>query len=167
MKLTDYLAMYAAFISTFVLVWNIRNSRPDFKVKLMHGIGESKDGTRGMGLFAYVENSSSKPVFIKPIGFLTLSEKPSLWSRFKHTIKYKRYVRAQGWVHGHLDGYGIEQETETKLEPGQSFSVFISMETFNQIAQKSGTRTIRAFAQNALGENRYSSSIEVRECLSD
>lgn len=163
MKLTEYLAIYAAIMSSVVFFWNVRKSRPNFRVKVSHGIGDQKDGTKTAGFVASVENMSAQTVFIKPISILIFKENPTLKDRWTFLRKYKRYSRTQGWVFGNFENFDIEQDRQNKLEPGQSFSVFIPASVCKVIAEHSKSTIFRAYAQNELGENRYSKDMEIPE----
>ena len=58
MKITDYLAIYAALLSTFVFFWNVVQSRPRIKVDLIFGVEGSGEPLRS-GIYVFVRNPTS------------------------------------------------------------------------------------------------------------
>lgn len=63
MKITDYLAIYAAVLSTLVFAWNVAQSRPRFRVDLVHGL-ETLNGKTEDGVYIIVRNVSNHDIHL-------------------------------------------------------------------------------------------------------
>jgi hypothetical protein len=69
LKMTDYLAVYAAVLSTLVFLWNVLQSRPRIKVDLISGIEGSGDSVTS-GIYVFVRNLSSYDIHLSNIDIL-------------------------------------------------------------------------------------------------
>lgn len=69
MRFTDYLAIYAAILSTSVFLWNILQSRPRVVVDLLPGLDDSAAKPR-TGVYVVIRNVSSHDVYLAGIDIL-------------------------------------------------------------------------------------------------
>ena len=155
MKLTEYLAIYAAFLSTIVFMWNIRRSIPKFKVDVMfgtHGSGDNIDH----GIYVGVRNPSPHTIHLSGIDLLYKYRETGLLDKFLHLLKYRRLPSTVGWVHTSLSNYDLKDECPLALESGKSHNVFVPNEVLEKVLDDSVDRYIKAGVQDQLWRNKYS-----------
>lgn len=155
MKITDYLAIYAAILSTLVFVWNVVQSRPRIKVNLILGIEGTGDALKS-GVYIFVRNMSSHDVHLANISILYPYTVVSLKEWVAHAWRFKRLPRQLGWVHSSLSNYSIDSGCPVCLEARQSHRVFISESALETILAKAARRSIMACVQDQLWNNVYS-----------
>jgi hypothetical protein len=157
MKLTDYLALYAALLSTFVLFWNIRSSRPKFRVQMAFGV--KQDGEKvTSGVHVSIQNISSQKVHISSMTILAPDRILSLTEKIKCAWKYRKFEFA-GWVH-HV---GAMEEVETDLpktiEPHGAHTVYIDGAVLAGVLERDGPRIFAVSVQDAHWKSRVSEPI--------
>ena len=69
LKITDFLAIYGASLSTIIFIWSVLRSRPKVKVRLIPGTGEN-GGEFQMGVCIFVQNPSAHTVHLSNISLL-------------------------------------------------------------------------------------------------
>lgn len=156
MKVTDYLAVYAALLSTLVFVWNVVQSRPKVRVDLIFGLDEKGDDLRS-GVWIVIRNLSSHDVHLAGIDLLYKGTTPSTWQRLKHMWRFKSLARRMSWVHSSLSLYGLESGCPLKLEARKSHQVFVPEKVTEKIFAKAVNRDLIACVQDQLWNNVYSS----------
>ena len=124
MKITDYLAIYAAVLSTLVFAWNVAQSRPRFRVDLVHSL-ETLNGKTEDGVYIIVRNVSNHDIHLANVNFLYPSRKSSLRERISHAWKFQRLPRRIGWVHSSLSFHAISNGCPTSIEARKSHRVFL------------------------------------------
>ena len=155
MKITDYLAIYAAILSTLIFAWNVLQSRPRVRVDLIFGI-EGTDEALKSGVYVVVRNLSSHDVHLSSISILYPYGIASLKERFAHVWRFKRLPRRLGWVHSSLSNYSVESGCPVCLEARKSHRVFIPQPALEAILAEVNDRTIMACVQDQLWNNVYS-----------
>jgi hypothetical protein len=158
-ELTEFLAIYAACLSTIVLAWNIRRAVPKYKIDLVfgtHGSGESLDH----GVYIGARNPSAHTVHLAGLDLLFRHRKPSLIENVKHLLKYRRWPRTVGWVHTSLYNYGLQDGYPLALEAGKSHDVFVPNKILEEILSDSVDRDIKAGVQDQLWRKKYSKKFE-------
>lgn len=155
MKITDYLAIYAAGLSTLVVVWNIVQSRPRMKVDLMAGIEGTGDAMKS-GVYIFVRNVSSHDLHLSSVEILYPYMTPSLKQRLEHVWRFRAIPRRLGWVHSSLSSYSVESGCPASLAARKSHSVFIPQATLDTILSEASDRAIVACVQDQLWNNVYS-----------
>jgi len=95
LKITDYLAVYAAILSSVVFIWNVLQSRPRFKVDLLFGIETVQGGTTS-GVSIVVRNTSSHDIHLAAIGLLYPYIRAGAKEKLLHLWRYKRWPRRVG-----------------------------------------------------------------------
>jgi hypothetical protein len=155
LKTTDYLAIYAALLSSFVFVWNVLQSRPRIKVDLIFGIEGSGENLKS-GAYIFVRNVSSHDVHLSNISILYRYMVPSIWQRIAHAWRYKTLPRRLGWVHSSLSNFSIESGCPLCLEARKSHKVFIPNSTLETMLAEAIDRSIMACVQDQLWSNVYS-----------
>lgn len=159
MKGTEILAIYAAFLSTIVFVWNILRTIPRFKVDILFGVDSDEEEARH-GVFIFARNPSPHTVHLAAIDILFPYGKRNLMDLVIHIFQYRRFPRAVGWIHSSLSLYGIDDGCPVALKAGKSHKVFISNEVLEEIMKDSEKRELRACIQDQLWRNKYSKIIE-------
>lgn len=155
MKFTDYLAIYAAVLSTVVFFWNIRQSRPRIKVDLIFGIEGSGENMTS-GVYVFVRNVSSHDVHLTNIDILYRYTTPKLVQRISHMWRFKTWPRRLGWVHSSLSNFAIESGCPVTLEANKSHKVFIPDPIVEEMLEKGIYRSLMAGVQDELWRNVYS-----------
>lgn len=156
MKLTDYLAIYGAILSTAVFFWNAARAMPRFKVRLTHATNQTDDGEFQIGMGISIQNPSSHDVHISNVSFLYPLRKPSLRQRVWHLIRYKSLPLSVGWCHSSLSNYEIDDECPVSIEPGKSHWIFVPENIVKKVMDGAHARHLKVVVQDALWRNKYS-----------
>lgn len=159
MDLTKYLAIYAAFLSTAVFLWNVSRARPKFKVKLTHGL-DTIEGETVSGVYIAIQNPSAHTVHIAGADILYRYRRETLWGWIKHAWSFKRIMPRVGWIHYPLNMHRIETGLPVSLEAGKSHMISLSDEKLNEILESALERQIIASAQDALWRTKYSAKFD-------
>ena len=155
MKITEFLSVYAALLSTIVFVWNIRKAIPRYKVEIVFGI--EKDGEEYVsGAYISVKNPSAHAVHLSNVSLLYPFGKSGLIEKIKHVFKYRRLPQAVGWCSSSLSNYGIDDKCPIALEPGKSISILVPDEVLEKIFEDCERRELKASVQDELWRNKYS-----------
>ena len=156
MKLTEYLAIYAAVLSSIVFLWNISRSIPKYKIDIMFGV-KGNDADMEHGVYIGVRNPSSQTVHLASFGLLYKYANPGIIEKAKFLVKYRRLPKTVGWVQTSLSNYDIEDECPISLDSGKSHSAFIPNSVLERILDDSVDRKIRGHVQDQLWRDKYSS----------
>jgi len=158
LKPTEYLAIYAAFLSTIIFIWNIRRSIPKFTVDIMfggHGEGDELDH----GIYVGIRNPSPHTVHLSGIDLLYRYKETRLIDKILYLFKYRRLPRTEGWVHTGLSNYSLKDECPLALESGKSHNVFVPNDILEKIFDDSIDRYLMARVQDQLWRNKYSKKL--------
>lgn len=155
MKTTDYLAIYAACLSTLVFFWNVFQSKPKIKVDLIFGI-EGKGQDLKSGIYIFVRNLSSHDVHLSSFSILYPYKKITVAEQISHLWKYKRFPRRIGWVSSSLSSYSIEDGCPVCIGARQSHRVLIPDEAIENILEEAAHRSLIGCVQDQLWQNTYS-----------
>lgn len=159
MKVTDYLAIYGALLSTAVAFWNAQRAKSKIRVLLTFAI-DTFEGKTQSGLGISVQNPSAHSVHITDVSFLYPLQTVSVLDRFKHMLEFKRLPRHQGWCHTSLSNYQVEDSCPATIEPGQSHWIFVPSEALERLFTDVKSRRLKAVVQDALWRNKYSKEFE-------
>lgn len=160
MNLTDYLAIYAAVLSTFVFLWTVSRARSRIRVKLLpgtNGYGEDCE----FGAFVSVQNVSAHTVHLSSLSILYPYTKTRLRDWISHFVRYRRLPTSVGWVHTSLRHYGTEDGFPVSLEARKSIDVFIPDQVLQDMMGDADRREIRASVQDALWRNTLSTKMKI------
>lgn len=152
MKFTDYLAIYAAVLSSVVFLWNIRQSRPRIKVDLIWGIEKSGES----GIYVFVRNVSSHDVHLTNIDILYRYKTSTFKESIGHICRFKTLPRTLGLVRSSLSNFSLESGCPISIEANKSHRVLIPDATVEVILEKAIDRSLMACAQDQLWRNVYS-----------
>lgn len=155
MKFTDYLAIYAALISTLVFVWNIFQSRPRIKVDLIFGVEGSGDAIKS-GIYVTVRNLSSHDIHLSNIDILYQYRKPRIRDKIAHMWRFKNLPIRTGWIRSSLSNYSLGSGFPVCLEARKSHMVLIPQATVETILTEATDRALIACVQDQLWNNVYS-----------
>ena len=122
LKLTEYLAIYAAALSTFVFLWNVLQSKAKVKVDLIYGIEGEGDELKS-GVYIFVRDLSSHQIHLSNLSLLYPYRVVGLKERIAYLWAYKRFPSRIGWVSTSLSNYSIEDGCPICFEPRKSHSV--------------------------------------------
>lgn len=159
MKITAFLSIYAAFLSTIVFAWNIRKAIPSYKVEIVFGI-DKVDDEYVSGAYISIKNPSAHTVHLSNISILYPIGKRGLVEKIKHVFKYRRLPLAVGWCRSSLADYEIDDKCPIALEPGKSIGVLVPGKMLEKIFEHCEVRKIKASAQDELWRNKYSRKFE-------
>lgn len=126
LKVTDYLAIYGALLSTGVFVWTLWRARKRIAVSLVPSFGKATDGSDGNGYVIMIRNLSTVPVQISNVGLSWPTRKPTMRGRLRYLIRYRR-IRWINWTHASLPPTSVAR-TPVVVESGQSHLVWIDRE---------------------------------------
>lgn len=155
LKFTDYLAIYAAILSSVVFLWNVLQSRPRLKVDLLFGI-ETIDGKTTSGISVVVRNTSSHDIHLAAIGLLYPYIEVGVKGRLLHLWRYKRWPNRVGWCHTSLSNYSIKDGCPMCLEARKSHHVLVPEAVIEQVLSAATQGSIIAAVQDQLWNNVYS-----------
>ena len=153
MKNLDFVAIYAAVLSTIHIIWTIRSETPKVNVKIVNGF-DRVDSEVIDGIYIIVQNSSKHSLNISNI-LILIPQNKSLMQRVKSHLRFKNHVRFT-WAHSSLANYGLNAGCPLKLEPGKSHSVFIPEQTLNLILKDSTLKEIACVVQDEVRKPKYS-----------
>jgi len=153
--MSDYLAFYAAILSTAVALWNYVQARPRIKVNVIAGMDTSTSASR-IGAFVYVRNLSSHDVPLSAITLLYRYGSTSFTKRVRHLIKYRQLPRTVGWAQASLSSYAVDDQCPTVVAPRSSHRIFIPQAVLERIATQSGKRVLMCSVQDQLWNRIFS-----------
>lgn len=155
MLITEYLAVYAAVLSTTTLAWNIFSARPSIKVEIVPGLEGSGDAAQ-FGYFISVKNPSGHTVHINSVQLLYPYLVVTWLDKLKHVAKFRTFGPYIGWVHNGMVFDGLDTGLPKSLEPRTSHSIFISESRVSSMLRGDNADRFAAVAQDALWRNKYS-----------
>lgn len=151
MGLTDWIAGYAAVLSTVVLIRDVARSKPRMKVRVVHGCGE-----HGNGIFVAVQNVSQHTIHLAHVSLLYDRKSPTIAEWLTHAWRFRQIPRRLGWVHFPLEMHGIRDGCPVDVASHTSHQIFISDQELEQILQRSTSRKLIAYAQDQLWRSAHS-----------
>lgn len=159
MKITEFLAIYAALLSTIVFVWNMRRAVPRFKVELIFGT-DKIDGEYVSGAYISVKNPSNHTVHLSNISILYPYKKTTIIELITHALKYRRLSPSVGWVHSSLSNFEINDGCPLALKPGKSHGILFPESALEKVFEDGEERFIKASVQDQLWRTKYSRKFE-------
>lgn len=155
LKLTDYLAVYGAALSTLVFVWNARKSTPQIRVRIAYAV-DTVDGETKGGIGISIQNPSTSTAHITGVSFVYPWRRGALRDRFIHLVKYKRLPVRIGWCHTALSNFDLSDECPASIEPAKSHWIFVPKEVVEKLLSDAYERRFVVQVQDALWRNKYS-----------
>ncbi len=155
MKLTDYLAIYGALLSTTVFAWNAAKARPKVRVRLAFAV-ETKDGETQSGLGVSIQNPSPHTVHITGASFLYPYSEATLSRRLEHIVRYRRIPWDLGWCHSGFSLNGVEDGCPVSIEPGASHYIMVPQDKLERVLADARRRVLKVSVQDALWRNKTS-----------
>lgn len=156
MIVTEWLAVYAATLSTLVFGWNLVQSRPRIKVRLVFG----HDSVQGCGIYVSAQNRSAHTVRLSNISILYQWKRPTLRERVAHFTRFRRLPYRVGWVFSSISNYGLSDGCPIELHARDAHEVFIPESTLEVIFKEALSRKLVAVVQDKLWINSYSNEID-------
>ncbi len=160
MEITDYLAFYAAALSTVIAYWNVNSSRAHIELELVPGLSKSEEGYIS-GVYLSIKNPSNRTVHINSVSLIYPYRRISWKEKVVSAIKYRRVFRYEGWVHNGMVFDKIETDLPVSIEPRKSHSIFLPSFIISEMVADDGAKRFAAVAQDALWRNKYSEAIDV------
>jgi len=161
LNLTQYLAIYAAILSTAVFFWNVVRFRARSKVRVRVVFGMEKVGGEYVhGAMISVQNPSAHAVHISNISLVYHWRRTTFLDSLEHIFRFRRFPRRIGWCHSSLSNYDIDDKCPVKLEPGMSHQVLVPEEAIEKMLSDAKSRRFIAVVQDALWRDKYSSVID-------
>ena len=156
MKVTEWLAVYAAILSTATFSWNFLQSRPRAKTSVMFGIKEGE----GVGIYVVIYNRSSHKIHLANVGLMYQFKKETLREKIHYIWRFHRWPSRPGWCNYDLQLFGFSAGCPTTIEPRSSHDVFIPDEKVREILKDAISTKIGACSQDKLAQNSYATPIE-------
>lgn len=161
MNLTDWVAVYAALLSTFIFARDYFRSRPRFRVMLTPGVSD-EGGDTEMGVFLSIQNTSPHTVHVNHVSILyPYGEPPTVLGRLRFLLRYKRLPSGLGWVHSSLSNEDIDDRCPASIDSWKSQEIFIPQAVIENYLASSSRREIRAEVQDPLWNSTYSHSLAI------
>ncbi len=160
MEISDYMAFYAAFLSTAIFLWNIYQTKPKIRVIVIYSLQEAD-----IGINIWVKNTSTKPIYISYIGVMYPYRHVILKERIKHIIEFRQLFQRQGWCNTSLSYYDVNTNCPLTLEPSNAYSVFIPLDALKKIYKDNNFYHIIGTVQDALGNNYHSKKFDLQRFL--
>lgn len=161
MKVTEYLSIYAASLSTIVFLWNTRRAIPRYKVEIISGSDEI-DGEFIHGIYISVKNPSPHSVHLAHLDLLYPYKKTNLIEKIFHFIKYRRLPVSVGWVHTSLSHYDVEDGFPLSIESGKSHGFLVPDKVLKKLLKDSYKQEVKASVQDQLWRRKYSKKFQYR-----
>ncbi|AKE51309.1 hypothetical protein [Kangiella geojedonensis] len=162
LKLTEFLAIYGAVLSSFVFLWNVLKSRRKVAVKLIYGLEGEEDDIK-TGVYVFIKNPSAQVVHISGLSILHPWRKTNIFKVILESIKHRRWFSTYGWVHSSLSLYKVDDGCPISIEPGHSHKVLIPDDVLSEILEDSVSREIMASVQEQLWNETCSKPFELQE----
>lgn len=86
-KVTEYLAIYGAFLSTAVFFWNASRARSKIRVRLSSAIEKGPNGKLTHGVGVFVQNPSAHTVHITHVGLIYPWRAVTFKERAEHSCR--------------------------------------------------------------------------------
>lgn len=151
LKLTDWLSVYAAVLSTVIFVWKLLQRRPRFKVIVAHGI-EGKN----VGACVIVQNRSSHTVHLAGASVL-YHEHTASWREWLGYVKqFKRIPKRLGWVYVASPTFNVDRSCPVAIQAFDSHRFIIQESIVEEILGKGIDRRLIVVAQDRLWNKAYS-----------
>jgi hypothetical protein len=109
MTLTDWLAVYAAVLSTAIFAWNIVIARPRLRVRLLPGITAEGD----FSVHISIQNTSAHAIRLASMSVLLPNRKATAIERIGHVVRYHRWPSTMDWVHTRLSARKLPQNSDS------------------------------------------------------
>ena len=155
MKNFDYLALYAAALSTINFLWGIYKEAPKVKAKLINGF-DRVDGQMIGGIYIIVQNPSRHSLHISNILILYPFKENSIKSSLGHIWKFRRLSRHICWVHTSLPDNGLNSGCPLRLEAGKSHRVFLPDTILKIIFRNAVRDELMCVVQDEVRKEKYS-----------
>ena len=152
MKGIDWLAVYAAVLSTIIFARDVLRAKPKVETRLVFGLHPEN----GHGVYVSVQNKSSHTVHLAAIGPLYRYKSVSFKEKSTYFFKHRRLPGTLGWVHMSFKFHDISDRSPLAIEPGNAHQLFLSEEQIEQILEKSTSRELMFCSQDMLWRNSYS-----------
>lgn len=154
--LTDYIAIYAAIVSTFVFLWNIRNEKSQIKVEIMYG-AEEVDGKFYTGIYIIIKNLSQHKIYLNALSLAYMYKKISIRYWIEHFLEFRNLRKYIHWCHGpNLFYEDTNTDIPISIEPRSSISKFVPDNIVKEFLNDSVNDKLVAEVQTALGKSIYS-----------
>ena len=155
MKNFDYLALYAAILSTINFLWGIYKESPKVKAYLIHGSAEIEGKLVG-GIYLNVQNPSIQTLHISNILILYPYKKNSFRNILCDIWKNKRLSSRICWTHSSLSMFGLSAGCPLSLESGKSHRVFIPDAILQTIFNDAVRKELKCVVQDEVRKSKYS-----------
>lgn len=156
----DWIAIYAAVISTIVFLWNVSLSRAKYTVTLIPGIHGSDDDVES-GVYLTIRNPSSHKIHITAVSLLYPYKKVTFIDKLKFVFKYKSIRRYIHWVHTSHIFDDIKTGLPVAIEPRNSHQIFIPDPKLHEMLSDAVEKRFAAEIQDALWRSKYTSPYEM------
>ncbi|MDP3634110.1 hypothetical protein [Phenylobacterium sp.] len=161
MKITDYLAIYGAALSTAVFLWTVGKARRRLTVRMTPGILSGDDDTAGFYAVVHIVNRQSVSIRADHVGILWPYRKVTFWAKLKHVARYRSGWATVGWVHGALPT-STKAELPKVIEAGHSHMVWVRHEELEAALSGDQARRCMACVSDGVGQRFYSNHFTVR-----
>lgn len=149
LKATDWIAIYAALVSTWVFGWQVRQARPRIIVSAMGGLVNDD-----YGAYISIRNNSVHAIKIESCSLLYQSRKQPLWSWLKVVWQFKRVPRFHGWNIRFLPD-SLKLELPARLAPYDSLNIFIPESALLDLFGGGSERRLIFKIQDAMWKDYY------------
>jgi hypothetical protein len=156
MKLTDYLAIYAAVVSTAAFLWNVMHSRPRIRVDLLYAVEDGQSG-----IIIVVRNLSPHDVHLAAMDLMYRYKKTRVRDYIADMRRFRSLPHQLGWVHTSLSLIHIDSGLPIKLEARKAHTVFLPNAVIERLLAGAVDRQLKAHVQDQLWKDVYSDALEM------
>lgn len=148
-KVTDWIAVYAAALSTWVFFWQVRQGKPRIKVAVVPGI---VDGD--FGAFISIQNRSAHAVNLTTCSLVYPWRKLTKVNWLKAAWQTRTVPKRLGWIHGFLPE-GVDSGLPTQVAPHNAHTIFVPEATLFDLLGTSAKKVVFK-VQDALWKDHFS-----------
>lgn len=157
MTLPDWLAVYAAVLSTAIFARDLVVARPRLRVRLLPGITANGD----FGVHISIQNTSAHAIRLAGLSVLLPHRKATAIDWIGHIVRYHRWPSNVGWVHTRLSAFAIEDGLPCTIEAHAAHDIHVPQRAVARMLEGAPRREIRIGIQDALWRNTYSRVLKV------
>ena len=159
MELTEFLALYAAIVSTGMLGWSVYQSRASYKVEVNHALYDVREEAKG-GIAIKALNHSPQAVHLQGFLLIAGNEKTNLLKKGNHIFPVRNMHILGAVEYASLEKYSVDDQCPITLGSGESHIVNIPLEALIEIRKLTNTSKLFACVQDQLGKKIYSKAFD-------
>ncbi len=151
LKLTDFLAVWGAVLSTLTFAMTVVRARPRLKVNLVAGFENDRPC-----MYIYARNVSSLRVRIETITLLYRPARVPAWRRLIDVLRYRRRYPYPSWQIWFPSSRDVDTGCPVFVEPHASYRCILPDAAVLEVMRNSADGRIVAKVQDSLWKDYHS-----------